>query len=281
MKKFIFDDNGTLSDKSTGLNNYHSGSAVIDFTAAEDTVYIGSELPFNSLFFDIASVNAESSVPTISYWNGAEFKEMVEVIDETAASGVPFAKSGHLTWVTDKNYSWVEEDTVTSQGVENITGLGDIVAYNLYWLKITYSTSLTNTTELSFTGPKFCEQADLVGEYSMLGNSTFIGNYESGKTDFEREIVLASQMIIEDLIDMAVIQNGDQLLERRKLRDACVSKVAEIVFNNLGDDYKDDTSKARGQYKQRINKKNYKADMNANARLDGQEKKVMIGGLYR
>lgn len=281
MKRIFFDNNGTLSDFSTELENYHNGTALIDYTLSQDAIYIGSELPLNSLFLDVSSVNSIAAAPTLSYWDGQQWREMVEVIDETATNGVALAKSGHLTWTTDKQYGWTAEDTVKQDDTEQITGLGSVTVYDLYWLKITYSASVTNTTELSFVGPKFCEQADLKGEYAMLGNSTFISNYESGKTTFDREIVLASRIIIEDLIDMAVIQNGDQLLDRRKLRYACVSKVAEIVFNNLGDDYENDTKKAKSEYKQRISKKNYKADFNANARLDEQEKRITTGGLYR
>ena len=281
MKKFIFSDNGTLIDKSVEVEDYHSGSIVMDYTTSADDVYIGSELPFNSLFFDIASANAVAAVPTISYWDGSTWQSMVEVLDETSSGGASLAQSGHITWVTDKNYSWVSEDTVGSNGNEKITGLGNATVYDLFWIKIEFNATLTNTTEINFIGPKFCEDADVTGEHTMFGVTAFKSNYESGKTDWEKEIILASRLLVEDLIDKATIVSGDQLLRRRKLRDACVSKVAELVYSNLGDDYENDATKARNEYSKRLNKKNYGADKNSNARLDKKEMGVMTGGLYR
>ena len=281
MKKFIFSDNGTLIDRSVEVEDYHSGSIVMDYTTSTDAVYVGSELPFNSLFFDVASANAVSAAPTISYWDGSQWRTMVEVLDETSLGGVSLAQSGHVTWVTDKNYGWLNEDTVNSNGTERITGLGNATVYDLFWLKITFDATLTNTTEINFIGPKFCEDADVTGEHTMLSVSAFKSNYESGKTNWEREIILASRLLVEDLIDKAAIISGDQLLQRRKLRDACVSKVAELVYSNLGDDYQNDAQKARAEYSKRLNKKNYGADKNSNARLDKREMGVMTGGLYR
>ena len=119
------------------------------------------------------------------------------------------------------------------------------------------------------------------GEYRLFGRSGFITAYETGKTDWEKEIVLATRLVIEVLIDKGSIMSGDQLLDRRKMRDATVSKTAEIIFTNLGDDYEDDRVKARNEFKSRMNKKNYKADLNANARLDENEKGVVTGVLFR
>lgn len=277
MKRFIHSDNGTLKDYSTELKNYHSGSAVIDYTVTADAIYIGSELPFNSLFFDISVANDQAATPTVQYWDGGNWRSMVEVIDETNG----LFNSGHITWTTNKSHNWANEDTVYPSGTEQITGLGNVTIYNLYWLKITFNVTLKATTALNWIGPKFCDDNDVTGEFTLFSKSGFLTAYESGKTSWEREIILASNLIIEKLIDKDIIISGDQLLERSKLRDACVSKVAELIFNNLGDDYEDDRKKARAEYDERMNKKNFRADINQNARIDEQEMGVMVGGLYR
>jgi len=281
MKRFIFSDNSTLIDYSTELEDYHAGSAVIDYTATEDAIYIGSELPFNSLFFNATAVNAETASVVVQYWNGTEWKTMVDILDETKASGATLAQAGHMTWTTDKNEGWAKEDTVNSNGDEAITGLGDITIYDLYWVKITFSATLTNTTELGWIGPKFCEDADLTGEFTLFGKSKFMANYGSGVSDWQSQIVMASRIMVTDIIKKNVIQNGDQLLERRKLMDACVAKTAQLIFKNLGDDYEDDKNNARTEYHSRLSLKNFSADKNANARKDESEKGVQVGGLYR
>lgn len=277
MKRFYHDNNGTLTEYSTQLENYHSDAATLDIVAIEDAIYIGSELPFNSLYFDLSTPNDQNSMPTVRYWDGGEWVAMVDLIDETNG----MFNSGYMTWVTDKSENWAKEDTVYPNGNEQIAGLGNITVYDLYWIKITFSGDLNPSTALNWVGPKFCTDADLEGEFVLFGKSGFKSAYEAGKTDWEREIVLASRLVVEELIDKGSIISGDQLLERRKLRDACVSKTAELIFTAMGDDYEDDRVKARSEFKSRINKKNYKADLNANARLDDSEKGMVTGVLYR
>jgi hypothetical protein len=277
MKRIYHDNNGILAELSTELENYHTGTATIDIVSADDAIFIGSELPFNSLYFDVSSANDQTSTPTVSYWDGGAWVPMVDLIDETNGLFV----SGHMTWVTDKSKIWAKEDTVYHSGGEQITDLGDVTVYDLYWLKITYSADLNASTTLNWVGTKFCSDNDLEGEYSLFGRSGFITAYESGKTDWEKEIILASRLVVEELIDKGSIVSGDQLLERRKLRDATVSRTAQLIFTSMGDDYEDDRVKARNEFKSRMNKKNYKADLNANARLDESEKGMVNGILYR
>lgn len=281
MKKFIFSDNGTLNDYSYKVEDYHANTVTIDYTSAQDYIFIGSELAFNSLFFDLSTANTASTAVTVEHWDGSSWEEMVDVIDETSLSGASFGQSGYITWTPNKQKVWQKNDTVKSNGSVEITGLGDVTIYDLYWIRISFSNTLDIGTTLNWIGPKFCKSNDVDGEYRLLAKSAFKTSYESGKTDWEKEIILASRLLIEDLKSKEAIVDGDQLLERRLFKDACVSKVAEIVFTNLGDDYVDDAKRAQTEYKSRLNKKNYKADKNNNARLDKQELGVSTGGLYR
>jgi hypothetical protein len=282
MKRFIFSDNGTLKDKTINLEKYHSDSEVIDYVTSNDAIYIGSELPFNSLFFDVAVSNTTSGNISIKYWDATTWRSMVETFDETEVGGIPFSTSGHITWVPDRNYLWAQSNTTYPSGTEQITGLGNITIYDLYWIKIEYDATLDNTLELNWIGPKFCHDNDLTGEYTLFSNSTFKSNYLTGKTDWENEIIIASRIMIEDIINKGVISGAGQLLKRRKLRDACVSKTAQLIFKNLGDDYKDDAERAWKEYKDRLSMSNYGADLNNNATFDTSvELGVKTGVLFR
>ena len=275
MKRFIFKNDSSLLDYSLELVDYHSGTAVVDYVSAEDSIYIGSELPFNSLFFDVSVVNAQAATPSVSYWTGSQWAPMVDVLDETKVSGVSLAKSGYITWTTDKNSGWVRKDT------DEISDLSSITIYDLFWLKLDFSADLDATTAFSFIGPKFCSDADLTGEHTLFGNTTFKANYESGKVDWEKEIVLASRLVVTDIKKKQAIISGDQLLDRRILIDATVSKCAEIIFTNLGDDYENDRNNAKAEYKNRLDLPNFAVDENADGRLNDSEKGVKLGGLYR
>ena len=197
MKRFIFSDNGTLIDYSTQVENYHADTATINYTLGEDYIYIGSELPFNSLFFDVSTANAVSSSMSIEYWTSSTWESMVDVLDETLVSGASLGKSGHVTWTPDKQEIWQKEDTVKSNGTEEITGLGDVTVYDLYWIRISFSASLDVATALNWIGPIFCSSADVDREYRLLSKSAFKTSYEAGKTDWEREIILASGLLVE------------------------------------------------------------------------------------
>jgi len=281
MKRFIHSNNGTLVDKSVVLENYHSGSYVIDYVAAEDAIFIGSELPFNSIYTDVSVANDKPSVANVAYWDGSDWRDAVEVIDETVTNGATYSVSGNLTWVPDRNYSWAGDDTVDTSGNETITGLGNVTIYNLYWIKITYSNDFNALTDIDWLGQKFCNTNDVIGEYVLFANTSFMSSYETGKTDWAKEIVLASRILTDDIINKGSIISGDQLLVRRKLRDVCVSKVDEIIFKNLGDDYKDDYTRAANEYKTRISRNNYGADKNRNGMVDPSEQGVQTGVLFR
>lgn len=277
MKRFLFSNNGTLVDYSSKLEDYHADSAGIPYVKDEDVIYIGSRLPFNSLYFDVSELNLIGSVFTMELWDGNSWEAIAELDDQTSG----LTKNGYITWVPRKDKHWVIDDTVKTNDAEEVTGLGDVVIYDLYWLRLTMSETITPTTAINWIGSKFCSDADLESEYTLFENSTFKANYAANKTDWEREIILASRLLIDDIEKKGAITSGDQLLIRRKLLDACVSKTAQIIFKNLGDDYKDDAARAKNEYYERLNKNNYGADLNNNATTDPSELKAVQGVLFK
>ena len=281
MNKIIFSDNGTLIDHSANIEDYFSSATVIDYTKDEDYIFVGSELPFNSIYVDVSVPNDIASAIKVEYWETSRWRSMVEVIDETMTSGKSLSQSGHITWVPDRLYGWGKDDTVTSSGTEEVTGLGDVTIYDLYWIRLSFSETITATTALKWAGQTFCSSDDVEGEYRLFANTTFKTNYEASKTSWDKEIVLASRLLVDDIISKGSIISGNQLLKRRLLRDACVSKVAELVFKNLGDDYKDDYERAQKEYSARLTRNNYGADLNNDAIVDPNEKGVQTGVLYR
>jgi hypothetical protein len=273
-RRFIYADNGTLTDYSVQLQDYHAGSSTFTLVAAEDAIYIGSRLPFNHLFFKVGTANSNVASMNILYWSGTEFTSVVDSIDETASSGVTLAQSGFVTWTPNKNTSWQREDS------EDITELSSIVVYERYWLKITFSADLSADVALSWCGQKFSNDHELGSEYSDLDRSEMKAAFESGKTDWEEQHVRAAQIIVQDLINDGLIIEKEQILQREDFRLASVSKCAEIIYGGMGDDYKDDKKAARDEYRVRIGKVFPKIDKDRNGREDDYER-VTQGSLYR
>lgn len=276
--RVIFSDNGTLNDLSVNLNNYHSGTGSIGVVATQDYIYIGSRYPFNSFYMAFGTANTQASTLSIDYWDGSSWQSAVDVIDQTSG----FQQDGLITFVPDKGESgWVLEDTVDRSGNEMVTGLGDVTIYDQYWLRLSLSANLDAGTTIKWVMYKFMVDDDLYSEYPIFNSSTLKDAYESGKTDWEEQIIVGSKLVVDELVRRGLIQSGNQLLDYSKLESPTVPKVAELIFNALGDDYENDRLKARDVFKERSGNKIFNIDLNNNATLDNREIGVRSGHFWR
>ena len=66
--KIIYDDNGTLVDLTSQLNNKADKVKAFTFKSATDAIYIGSIFPFTSKHFKASVSNITSSIISIQYW---------------------------------------------------------------------------------------------------------------------------------------------------------------------------------------------------------------------
>jgi hypothetical protein len=266
--RVIYSNDGTLTDYTSQLANYFSGNATISLVALEDAIFIGTRMPINSFFVKIDSTNknSNSSIMTVSTWDGNNFRNAVDVIDETSVSGATLAQSGIVKFIPNKNYLFARESTNDSG--EEVTGLTDVVIYDLFWTKLTFSADLSTNVQIDFIGNKFCTDYDLGVEYKELTRSSVLTAFESGKTSWEDVEVRASEKIIEDIISKGLIRDSGQLIVVEDLRLIAVQKVAEMIFNQLGDDYEDQRINARKEYERLLDKKSFVIDWNGNGILD-------------
>lgn len=268
--RVVFSDNGVLSDLSSRLNKFNASTASVVYTTGEDAFYIGSALPFARKFFEVSTPNTTPAVPVISYWDGNQWRSVVDTQDDTSPLSTPLAQSGLLSWTTDKNYGWHDEDTVDAAGIERVTGLGDITIYDLYWLRITWSANLTFT--LKWVGDLFLDSDDLLqAEYPDL-NSGFMSAFETGKTSWYEQRVLATKLITSDLIAKGMIQDSAQIMDWRWLELACISKTAQLIYSTSGPNFLESAQMAAQQYAARIDKNLINVDVNKNAREDKDER---------
>jgi len=276
--KLIYSNNTVLADISNNVSNYHSGSDAITFVADEDYFYLGQRFAFNQFYIKLAALSTASSVMLLSYWDGKEWRSVVEVGDNTSG----FTKDGKVFFVPDKQYGWMKSDTVRNSGVEEITGLGDVIIYDRYWLRVSFSVDLDADTAIQWIGKLFASDDDLYSEYPMFNNSSLKTAIETGKTNYEEQRLRATEVCIDNLITKGIINNGNQLLDAEKLKTPIVSKTAEIIFSMLGfDEYEEDRKRARNEYTSRLNKDIFNVDRNDNALLDDRETNVRQGRMWR
>lgn len=274
--RFFLSDSGTLSDLSKELTNYDVGSKTVGLELDNDYLYIGQILPFNHLYFKVETINDVAAELSIDYWDGTKWRAMVDIIDETSVSGVPFAQSGHITWTPDKNYIWYYDDTILATGNEKITGLGDITIYDLYWIRIKTSANLNASTALGWVGNLFSNDTDLFAEYPLFDNSGYLESVATGKTDWEKQHAIASKLIVNDLKRNSMIVSSGQILDRSDIKPAAVCRTASVIYNLLGRDWNEEMEKAKKEAMNRLDYNFMKIDRGAWGRRE--ENSTIRGG---
>ena len=281
-RRGVFYDNGTARDISVDLNNYHSGSRLLDIISSQDTIFIGSILPFNHFHIKFGSTkNALESALIVSLWDGRNWQNTFEVVDQTSDGTATFKKDGLIQFTPDKKHSWGMDDTVDSSGSTQITNLGGMKIYDRYWAALNFTNSLTSNLEIAWVGNIFSDDTALYSEYPEFSNSDTKTQFASGKTTWEEQHKIAADIIIKDLKSKKIIVSGDQILERENLQLASVQKVAQIIYGSFGDDYAENRLDAKKEYCVRLDSANVKVDTNSNARVDRAEHESTVNRIFR
>jgi len=276
--RVIVNNNGTLTDASIALSNIHSGTVVFDYETATDYLYLGSDLPFNHRHFKMSVVNAVASTVTVSLWTGSTWVDAIDVMDLSSVGGKTLAQDGIIAWRPDEDqssWSWDDTDDMTGSGLESLKIKG------LYWARIKFSADLTDTMAFSYIGHKFCKDEELEAEYPEFSQTGLKTGFESGKTDWDEQELVAAEYIVYDLRQMNLITSMNQILDWRVFSKASVHKTAEIIFRGLGDDYKDNLLEALKSYKSYINLKQFNIDRNRDATLTELETNAISTYLSR
>lgn len=267
-QRVIWSNNGTLTDISLEMNDLFSGTKTIDFVTADDYLYIGSDLPFNHRYFQVGSVNSVSSVASVAIWDGSTWNNAVDVLDQTAVSGASMGQSGIISWSTDRNESWAREETT-----ENISALSTLKIYDLYWVRIGWSASWTNTTNLTYIGHRFGNDNLLSAIYPDLGRSAVKTGHTSGKTTWNDQQVLASEAIITQLRKDRVVSSASQIYSWEMFQMAGIHKTAEMIFGSFGESKEFEKNLAKEQYGIEMNQIIFNnQDLNADGHVDDDER---------
>lgn len=278
--RIVWSDNGTNIDISNEMASVAGVSKVLPIVAAQDYIYLGSEFPFNHRYITVKVANDQSAtVSAVHLWNGSSWEAALDVQDFTAASGKTLAQSGHIVWTPDPNKSWMKDNT--NHSGHTITGLSGMSIFNLYWVRLTFSADLKNTTELQYIGHKFADDNDLKLQYPDLVRSNVYLQFLAGKTTWEEQHVIAAEQIINDMKEKNILKSKNQILDYRLLTQPAVHKVASLIYNALGQDYRDLKNDAEANYKKAMSQRIFNVDTNMNATLEDGEVYIGTGYLRR
>lgn len=272
-QRVIWSNNGTLTDISTECNDLFSGTKVIDLVHTQDYIYIGSDLPFNHRYVKLASANAVSSACTVAIWDGSTWNNAVDVLDQTAVSGASMGQSGIIAWTTDRNKSWAQEETT-----ENIAALSTLKIYDLYWVRLSWSATWTGTTEIGYMGHKFGNDSILGAIYPDLARTAVKTAHTAGKTNWDEQQVLASEMIITQLRKNRVTTSGSQIFSWEMLQLAGTHKCADIIYSSFGESKVEERDAAKESFDTEMNQGVFvNQDFDADGHLTSGERFGSVG----
>ena len=276
QQRILWKDGATVVDLTASLNNYRADSETLALVAADDYLFIGSDLPFNHKYIEVSTANALASVLSVDIWWANAWHDAVDLIDQTATSGKTLAKSGLVQWAPDEHKGWDPE-----QDSADVTGLTGTKIFDMYWVRLSFSADITGTTAIKYVGHKFCDDADLEGTYPILKPSGLKTAWAAGKTDWKDQIFDASEAIVRDLKRTGIIKSPSQLMDPEILRNACVHKTAELVLHGLGTAYIDLKKEAAKAYSTALDMKMFVVDRTGDARAQRSELYQSSGVLRR
>lgn len=250
------------TDISSLVNDYRTSAYTFAYTTGQ-YLYLGSLFPFNNLWFEVGTANAIAATPSVDIWFGNAWEPAVDIIDETGG----LFTSGRIQWTTEYTKGWDLE--LRSY---DVTGLSSTKIYNMYWMRFSWSASLTPTMTLKYMGQKFANDDILASFYPDLTLSSIKSAFESGKTTWDEQHYMAAEHIVRDLKKRNIIKSRQQLLDYSLFVDASCHKVAELVYTAFGSPYKDQLSLARAAYNEALNVKHFNTDLFEDGRLDPGER---------
>lgn len=284
-QRLFYSDNGTLSDLTTRLNDFRDGSFDLSgYVPGEDYIYIGADLPFSHKYFDLSAFNSDASNIVIEYWDNSQWRPVIDVINETLSDDATksFTKSGIISWKSPRSsQAWVSE-TESS----DIPELSSTLIYCFYWLRISFTGTLSSGTTLNHIGYKFADDNALFGEYPDLNNQQMMDAFEptlaaGTKTDWKEQELIASSYILTRMGTAGIAFTPSQILNFDILKEPCIHKTAEIIYAALGDPYEPRRKLSADKFNEAFSIDKFQIDTNADTKIDGIEKIVSQSFLSR
>ena len=92
--KILFSDNGSITDISDLLSNFRRDTVEIEFTAAEDYLYVGFEKPVNTFYVELNTPAPDNAMLSMEYHDGTSWVALEGFFDDTKG----FSRSGFIRW---------------------------------------------------------------------------------------------------------------------------------------------------------------------------------------
>lgn len=260
-----------MTDVTTSLSDYFNGAASYDL-APNKFLYISSALPFRQIYFALGTEVATNETLQIEYYAGTTHQWVQTTYTRDETNGL--SNSGYITLQPDRNKPWAIINNTAS-----VAELSDYTFYENYWIRI--SLSAETSVSLQWIGSKFCSTTQLYRQYPAVNNPRILEAFGAGKTDWEDQTVIASEIIIEDLRKDFAFDAAAQIADRTNLQNACIYRTVALIYTGLGDVGVDNVERAMEQYRLALKAGALIVDEDQNGLISPSEKKPRQSILVR
>jgi hypothetical protein len=270
-------DGATFTDLS--IDNQDDSVTIPLNLTTTDYLYLSQDVPFNNIYFDMNTGNLDVAELEIQYWAGQTkgWQDVVDILDATKAAGVTLSKSGVVQFSPNRDYGWFRvSDSSETYAPDELQGMH---IYESYWLRIRPKTDLNAGTILNEITYSFTKSQEL-GNFDVEVNS-YLDAFESGKTNWDKEIKTASKMLVSDLKKQGLVVNRGEILRIEDVSLACTYKTLELIYMNLGSSYQDKRAEIRALYTDALNSRSFNFDKSSDGFLNSGERFTSIKKLVR
>lgn len=131
-------------------------------------------------------------------------------------------------------------------------------------------------TALRYVGQKFCNDNDLFSMYPDLRNAALKRQWQPGKTDWNDQCIMASEIIGRDLRKANILWSKFQVVDYERLKAPAVHRTAAIIYRGLGQAWFEYEQNATAAYNAEMKQGKFAIDLNRNAKVSEYEKRVNV-----
>ena len=224
-----------------------------------DAFYIGFHGPFASRYIQVTTANDVASVLSASYWDGSAWVAVDDFQDQTASGGVTLAGSGFISW--DNPGDWAKQA---------MTGIDSDL--ELYWIKLTVSVNLKNTTAIQSCTNLFSDDLLLRAYYPEIVTNS--GYLPVDRTSFIEQHEAAKNLCIQRLKQRKALDDESQIIDINSIAVAAVHATAWLILNPIAtaDAQKDLAGRAFDQFNAEISSLSFDIDKDKDGVLDESER---------
>jgi len=191
--RILYYNGAVYSEYSDEMRSWSWGTMLAKFISGVDYLYIGTDHTFSSRFFHVGVVNSVTSALSVEYFIGKNTWSSVRNLrNETSVAGVPFARSGFITWDLPKDWMKTQINNVPDLEPNETSADGK----GLFWIRIKSSVSLSVTTSLKWIGLLWTSQDYMKVKWPEVDSPAYL---PTGKTDWYELIEMSTGDVFDDL----------------------------------------------------------------------------------